>query len=167
MASGRRDWWRTVSVIRWQIPSRTLVAVTAALALMLVVAILVEARSASTRDLPAPAVAAAPQPLGNGQFRFFPASAHINLGVPYRFALNTHCGLDFPVAVDFDQSFWDPIGPGPASDGHGNPPPGFANPIDHGSMTLISPTRARFRSSGGAVIQFNRHAGARVSSACS
>jgi len=156
-----------VSVTRWQIPTRTLVAASAALAVMLAVAILVEARSASTHDLPAPARLAAPQPLGNGQFRFLPTSGHISLGVPYRFALSTHCGLDFPVAVDFDQSFWDPIGAGPAAGGSGNPPPGFGNPTDHGIMTLMSPTRAQFRSSGGVVIQFNRHAGARVSSACS
>ncbi len=167
MSTGRRDWWRTVSVTRWQIPSRTLVWASALLALMLALAILVEVRSSSARDLPGPASAAAPQSLGNGQFRFVPQSAHVSLGVPYRFALDTHCGLDFPVAVDFDQSFWDPVGPGPASDRSGNPPPGFANPIDHGIMTLISPTEARFRSSGGVIIQLRRHAGARVSSTCS
>ena len=104
--------------------------------------------------------------MGNGQFRFFPRSNRVSVGVPYRFQLYMHCGLDWPLAVDFDGSFWDPIGPGPASDGSGNPPGGYGNPFDQGTMTLISPTLSQYRSSGGMVMQFSRHAGPEISSLC-
>ncbi len=138
----------------------------AVLAVLAAAAIIFEIASTGARSLPPRIGAVEPQLVGNGQFRFFPRSSRVTVGVPYRFQLYTHCGLDWPLAVDFDGSFWDPIGPGPASDGSGNPPSGYGNPFDQGTMTLISPTLTQYRSSGGKVMQFSRHAGPEISYLC-
>ena len=97
-------------------------------------------------------------------FASSPQSGRASVGATYRFQLYTHCGLDWPLAMDFDGSFWDPIGV--ASDGYGNPPPGYGNPIDRGTITLISPTLARYRSSTGTVMQWHRHPGSQFSDGC-
>jgi len=161
-----RDWWRSASVTRWQIPSRALVAMVLLLAVVLAAAVIVEVASSGLRSLPPQVSAVAPQPLGNGLSRYFPRSGRATLGVSYRIELYTHCGLDWPQAMDFDGSFWDPIGPGPASDGHGDPPAGFGNPIDRGTITLISPTLAQYRSSTGTLMQWRRHPGPQISGGC-
>jgi hypothetical protein len=160
-----RDWWRAASVTRWPMPTRVLVVAVAALTVVLVAAIIDEMASSGVRSLPPPISAAEPQDLGNGHFRFFPHSGHASVGVPYQFGLYTHCGLDWPLAMDFDGSFWDPNGP--ASDRSGNPPAGFGNPYDEGTVTLISPTLAQYRSRTGTMLQWNRHAGPQISSLCS
>jgi hypothetical protein len=152
------------SVTQWEIPTSALAVAAAVLALVLAVAIIVEITSSGVRSLPPPVASVAPQPLGNGLSRYFPRSGRASLGVSYQFRLYTHCGLDWPLAMDFDGSFWDPIGV--ASDGNDNPPPGYGNPIDHGVITLISPTLTQYRSSTGSVIQWRRHAGAQISPGC-
>jgi len=164
---GRRpDFWQVASVTRWQISTRALLAAVVVLGLLLAAALVFEGSSGSARALPAPAGAHQSQALADGRFRFFPNSSPVTLGAHYRFSLYTHCGLDWPAAVDFDGSFWDPVDPAAVSGGSGNPPAGFANPIDRGIMTLISPTRARYQSSHGIIVQFGRHPGPRVSSSC-
>jgi hypothetical protein len=155
------------SVTQWEIPTSALALAAAVLAVVLAVAIIVEIRSAGVRSLPAPVGSVTPQPLGNGQFRFYPQSGHADLGVVYRFQLYTHCGLEAPTAMDFDGSFWDPVGARPTSSGGGNPPAGYGNPIDLGTITLISPTRAQYRSRTGTVSQWSRHAGPQIGSPCS
>jgi hypothetical protein len=154
-------------VTRWEIPTSALVVAVAVLAVVLAVAILVEITSSGVRALPPPVGSVAPQPLGNGQFRFYPRSGHADLGVPYRFQLYTHCGLAWPTAIDFDGSFWDPVSPGSTSDGSGNPPAGYGNPYDLGTITLISPTRAQYRSRTSLVSQWSRHSGPQIGSPCS
>jgi len=148
-------------------PTRVLVVAVAALTIVLAAAIIDEIVSSGVRSLPPSVGAAEPQDLGNGQFRYFPRSGHASVGVPYRFQLYTHCGLDWPVAMDFDGSFWNPIGAGPASDHSGNPPAGYGNPYDQGTVRLISPTLAQYRSRTGLVSQWRRHAGPQTSSPCS
>ena len=155
------------SVTQWEIPTSALAVAAAVLALVLAVAIIVEVTSSGVRSLPPPVASVAPQPLGNGLSRYFPRSGRASLGVSYQFRLYTHCGLDWPTAMDFDGSFWDPVSPRPTSDGNGNPPAGYGNPYDHGTITLISPTRAHYRGSTGIVSQWNRHAGPQISSPCS
>jgi hypothetical protein len=76
------------------------------------------------------------------------------MGVEYRYTLYTHCGLDGN--VDFDASLWDFAGPGPADDGSHNPPPGFDNPYDHGTMKLISKDMAEYRSAYDLVVRYRR-----------
>jgi len=155
------------SVTRWQMPTRALVGLVLLLAVVLAVAVTVEIASSGVRSLPPSVGAIPPQPVGNGLSRYFPRSGRASVGVSYRFQLYTHCGLDWPLTMDFDGSFWDPIEPGPASDGNGNPPASFGNPIDRGIMTLISPTLAQYRSSTGTVMQWRRHAGSQISWPCS
>jgi hypothetical protein len=153
-----RDWWRAASVTRWEIPTRALVVAVALLTVVLTAAIIAEIASSGVRSLPPQVGSVAPQPLGNGLSRYFPRSGRASPGVQYQFQLYTHCGLDWPLAMDFDGSFWDPISP--ASGGYGNP-------IDRGTITLISPTRTQYRSRVGTVTQWSRHAGSRISSPCS
>jgi hypothetical protein len=63
------------------------------------------------------------------------------IGAAYRVTLNTHCGLRH---VEFDGSEWGISGV--LDDGSGNPPPGFANPSDEGTVTLTSPDSAVYLS---------------------
>jgi hypothetical protein len=115
-----------------------------------------------------PLVAGAPTPqaLGNGQFRYFPQSARVKPGATYTIRIYTHCGLDFPTAVDFDGSFWDPAGPGLPSDGSGNPPAGFGNPTDTGTITLLKPGLASYQSQAGGTMNFTRHVGPVIGTGC-
>ncbi len=106
--------------------------------------------------LPPSANAPDPSPVAEGTYVVYPRSGRVIQGVVYRFDLYTHCGLDFPVAVDFDGSFWDPIGPEPASDGSGNPPAGFDNPTDNGTIQLLSHDLAEYLSRSGTVLRFRR-----------
>src|ERR1700694_5906884 len=147
-------------------PTRVLLVAVTVLAIVLAAALIDEMVSSGVRSLPPQVVSVAPQPVGNGLFRYFPRSGKASPGVSYQFPLYTHCGLDWPLAMDFDGSFWDPIGPGPVSYGYGNPPAGFGNPVDRGTITLISPTLTQYRSSTGAVMQWRRHAGPQISSVC-
>jgi hypothetical protein len=145
---------------------RALLVVIAVMTVVLAAAFLFEKASTGALSLPAQLGSVAPQPLGNGLSRYFPRSGRVSQGVSYQFQLYTHCGLDWPQAMDFDGSFWDPIGPGPASDGNGNPPVGFGNPIDRGTITLISQTLAQYRSSTGTMMQWRRHPGPQISGGC-
>ena len=145
-------------------PTRVLVVAVAALTIVLAAAIIDEVVSSGVRSLPPQVGWLAPQPLGNGLSRYFPRSGRARPGVKYQFRLYTHCGLDWPLAMDFDGSFWDPMGV--ASDGYGNPPLGYGNPIDQGTITLISPTLTQYRSSTGTVMQWSRHPGPQISSGC-
>lgn len=67
---------------------------------------------------------------------------------PQPFELYTHCGLD-QASIEFDGTFWKAAGPGPLSDGSGNPPPGFGNPFDRGSIARTGNDTALFVSSQG------------------
>ncbi len=107
-----------------------------------------------------------PKPLGpTGQYLFYPSSGHIKAGVRYRVHLYTHCGLAYPTGPDFDGSFWDTIEA--VDDGSGNPPIGFGNPYDDGTIMLVSANLADYRSSGGVVVRFTRHSGGWVAGLCS
>jgi hypothetical protein len=57
--------------------------------------------------------------------------------VPYN--LYTHCGIDHAQAGDQYYEATPPL-----SDGSGNPPPGWGNPYQPGTMTVISATQAVF-----------------------
>jgi hypothetical protein len=64
------------------------------------------------------------------------------------FELYTHCGLDRSL-IEFDGSFWEARGPGPLSDGSGNPPAGFGNPFLRGTIARTGDDSAAYVSSGG------------------
>ncbi len=64
------------------------------------------------------------------------------IGIRYSHQLYTHCGIRY---ADFDGRMWlaDPIL------GDANPPPGWGNPFDPGTMELVSRDRALFLSHSG------------------
>ena len=65
-------------------------------------------------------------------------------GRPYR--LYTHCGIAW---ARIDGTFWHS---NPSlSDGSGNPPAGWGNPYQDGTLVRISPATARFESAAGSV----------------
>ncbi len=63
---------------------------------------------------------------------------------PYR--LYTHCGIEWARILG---TFWRTAAP--LSDGHGNPPAGWGNPFQDGTLTFTSPGTAVFRSTAGNV----------------
>lgn len=71
-----------------------------------------------------------------------PAAIHAGRAIAYR--LYTHCGIG-----------WENIGgrwfaaQPPLSDGAGNPPPGWGNPYDDGTIRMLSATKAEFRDPAG------------------
>jgi hypothetical protein len=75
--------------------------------------------------------------------RYIPAGS-LEVGVPYRYNLYTHCGL---LPFELRGSVWTVLGE--TSDGNGNPPTGFGNLFDKGTLWLIDADHARFRSSQG------------------
>jgi len=66
------------------------------------------------------------------------------IGVPYTVTLYTHCGLRH---VEFDGSDW--AISGVLDDGSGNPPSSFGNPVDRGTVTLLTHDTAVYRSERG------------------
>lgn len=73
-----------------------------------------------------------------------PLSGEPDTGVAYTVKIWTHCGLRL---VEFDDDMW--AISGVLSDGRGNPPWGFGNPFDVGTVTLTSPETAIYQSSRG------------------
>jgi len=69
--------------------------------------------------------------------------------------LYTHCGID---EARVNDRFYEAIKP--LSDGNFNPPPGWGNPYQHGTMTLTSPSEAVFTDSAGHRVVFRVRAGA-------
>jgi hypothetical protein len=65
-------------------------------------------------------------------------------GRPYWHTLYTHCGI---VGTRFAGSDW--VAEPALTDGNGNPPPGWRNPGQAGTMTLVSRDEARFESRDG------------------
>jgi hypothetical protein len=76
-----------------------------------------------------------------------------DLSVPYRIEFYTHCGIDF--WTRFDGSYWDAVG---YNNNSGNPPEGLGNPVDFGTMTLVSENEAQYVSESGKVIRLVRAA---------
>ncbi len=75
------------------------------------------------------------------------------IGVPYRVTVYTHCGLRH---VEFDHSDW--AISGDLGDGV-NPPPGFGNPVDQGTVTLTTHETATYRSEMGVERKLTRGGG--------
>jgi hypothetical protein len=163
--ASHRPIWQYLSIARTPIPTKALLVITVALIAFTIVAAITGA--SGPRALPQPSATREPQSVGNGQFLFSPQSAHVQQGIPYRFSLYTHCGLGYPIAVDFNGSFWQPTDPSMASPQNGNPPAGFANPTDQGVMILLSASQAEYHSSHGAVVEFRPRQGSVTTALCS
>ena len=72
---------------------------------------------------------------------------------PYR--LYTHCGID---EARLGSRYFEAVHP--LSDGQGNPPSGWGNPFQQGTMTLLSPSEAVFRDDAGHHVLFRLRPGA-------
>jgi hypothetical protein len=73
---------------------------------------------------------------------------------PYR--LYTHCGID---EARIGNRFFEAVHP--LTDGAGNPPAGWGNPYQQGTMTVLSPSTAVFRDVLGHHVVFRLRPGAR------
>ena len=82
-----------------------------------------------------------------------PATVTGNAPVPY--TLYTHCGI---YAAKIGGRWF--VADHPLSDGSGNPPPGWGNPDQPGTIRMLSATAAEFRDSLGHVVRFHLPAGA-------
>ena len=67
--------------------------------------------------------------------------------VPYN--LYTHCGIGY---AQVGNRYYEATPP--LSDGSGNPPPGWSNPYQPGTLTVISPTQAVFTDTAGHRVVF-------------
>jgi len=76
-----------------------------------------------------------------------PSAAATPRSVPYN--LYTHCGIAYAkVGNRYYQATV------PLSDGSGNPPSGWGNPYQQGTLTFVSPTRAIFTDKAGHRVVF-------------
>lgn len=71
------------------------------------------------------------------------------------FTLYTHCGIR---EARIGQHFY--LAAKPLGDGNGNPPAGWDNPFQEGTMTVTSPTTAVFRDAKGHRVTFRVRRGA-------
>ena len=78
-----------------------------------------------------------------------PTAARATAPKPVPYNLYTHCGIDY---VQVGNRYYEAAPP--LSDGSGNPPPGWGNPYQPGTLTLISPTRAVFTDKAGHRVVF-------------
>ena len=76
-------------------------------------------------------------------------------GSAHPYMLYTHCGIE---EARIGNRYFEAVHP--LSDGQGNPPPGWGNPYQQGTMTLLSPTKAVFRDQAGHQVQFRVRHGA-------
>ncbi len=83
------------------------------------------------------------------QTKELPCGSGVEIGSSYPYQLYTHCGIRWAY---FDGHWWKAS---PAlDDGSGNPPSGWGNPFDNGSMVLISDNLAQFTSDAGQTANF-------------
>ncbi|MGW4747250.1 hypothetical protein ACWEPR_20845 [Streptomyces sp. NPDC004290] len=73
------------------------------------------------------------------------------------FDLYTHCGIE---EARIGSTYFE--AETPLSDGSGNPPEGWGNPTQHGTMTLKSETEAVFTDDTGHEVKFRARPGAKA-----
>jgi len=84
-----------------------------------------------------------------------PARPSTAAGPAQPYQLYTHCGID---EARIGHRYFEAAHP--LSDGQGNPPPGWSNPYQQGTMTLLSPAEAVFRDHAGHQVHFRLRPGA-------
>ena len=77
------------------------------------------------------------------------AAATTTAPKPVPYDLYTHCGIDYAQVGNRYYKATPPL-----SDGSGNPPPGWGNPYQAGTLTVISPTQAVFTDNAGHRVVF-------------
>jgi hypothetical protein len=93
-----------------------------------------------------------PAPRAAGSSR--PSTAAV-AGSARPYQLYTHCGIDEAL---IGGRYYEAVRP--LSDGQGNPPAGWRNPYQPGTMTLRPPAAAVFRDDAGHQVQFRLRPGA-------
>jgi hypothetical protein len=73
------------------------------------------------------------------------SEATVSLGRSH-YRLYTHCGIEWAL---IDGAYWH--ADRPLSDGHGNPPSGWGNPFQDGTLILLDQSTATFTASAGSV----------------
>jgi hypothetical protein len=81
--------------------------------------------------------------------------AIVTAGSPNPYQLYTHCGID---EARIGTRYFKAVTP--LSDGQGNPPRGWGNPFQRGTMTALSPTTAVFTNHAGHRVLFPLRPGA-------
>jgi hypothetical protein len=76
---------------------------------------------------------------------------------PAHYELYTHCGID---EARIGNRYFEAVHP--LSDGSGNPPAGWDNPYQAGTMTLVTPTEAVFTDTAGHRVVFRVRPGAKT-----
>jgi hypothetical protein len=76
-------------------------------------------------------------------------AARTTMPKPVPCNLYTHCGIDY---AQVGNRYYEATPP--LSDGSGNPPPGWGNPYQPGTMTVISATQAVFTDKAGRRVVF-------------
>ncbi|MFD3456169.1 hypothetical protein ACFWVC_28825 [Streptomyces sp. NPDC058691] len=100
-----------------------------------------------TGDEEQPRRTAAPEPAVTVTGRATPRA------MPYE--LYTHCGID---DIRIGSTWFEAVHP--LSDGSDNPPAGWDNPTQRGTMTLLSPAEAVFTDAAGHEVRFRARPGA-------
>lgn len=77
------------------------------------------------------------------------ADENARVGTRYEYGLMTHCGVDF---IRFDGRWWE--AQPHLDDGNGNPPDGWDNGIQEGTLTLRTEAALEFNASAGRTLQF-------------
>lgn len=78
-----------------------------------------------------------------------PANPSVAVAQSTPYSLYTHCGI-LSVEVNGHTYYAQP----PLGDGSGNPPPGWGNPYDDGTLTMVDVHRAKFRDPAGNTATF-------------
>jgi hypothetical protein len=89
------------------------------------------------------------------------AVAHPGQATATSYQLYTHCGIEW---AKINGTYWK--AEHLLSDGNGNPPAGWGNPFEHGTLTFTNARTARFTSAAGTVT-FSRTKRASPPSSCS
>ena len=78
------------------------------------------------------------------------------VGSAHPYVLYTHCGID---EARIGNRYFEALHP--LSDGRDDPPAGWGNPYQRGTMTLLSPDEALFRDNAGHQVLFRARPGAK------
>ena len=79
-----------------------------------------------------------------------PYGPGVGIGDEYEYVLYVHCGVEW-ARIDGDWYKTEPL-----NDGNANPPPGWGNPFDEGSLTIVDRSTAEYRSDNGEMLTFVR-----------
>ena len=79
-----------------------------------------------------------------------PYATGAEAGETYDYVLYTHCGIKW---TRIDGVWWETQ---PLDDGSGNPPPGWSNPFDAGSLKMLDDDTAIFSGGPEAKVRFKR-----------